>query len=339
MRLSNPFVLLTNFLEIALILAAVLGGVIVISLGMYALLRAFRQKKAWIYAILTPGAAGLALLTLFPILLMFLISLTNMSTRAGGGRDFFVNPDFGLIHLWNNLAFIFENQIYTWALSANLTYSVLQVLTHLFIGFGLALLMNRKLALRPLYRAILALPWAIPPLMAVITWRGEYHYDYGLFNAIARFVGHPPISWEQDAGWASIPTKFLIAWSATPFIFLVSEAALRSFPEEFSEAAEVEGAGHFARLWFVVLPMILPVLAPALLLDFIWTFNNVNAAAWLPGGPTLMVMVIQWFFYQVPSLYGQAATFGVLAFLTLFGIGMALNRALLGPSSPKSMRH
>ncbi len=69
---------------------------------------------------------------------------------------------------------------------------------HVAGGMGLALLLNRPMRGRGVYRALLILPWAIPQVIAVLAWRGEFHYEYGYFNIILTQLGLAPVEWMSD---------------------------------------------------------------------------------------------------------------------------------------------
>lgn len=209
-------------------------------------------------------------------------------------------------------------------LLVTLLWTLVNVALHLLIGFSLGLLLSRpNFRLRPLYRVLLIVPWAVPSYVTALAWRGMFDKQFGAVSAILEALGVTPFSW-----WAQFSTAFSAnvatnVWLGFPFMMVVTLGALTSVPKDVLEAAEVDGATRWQRLRRVTIPMVAPVLGPAVLLGSIWTFNMFNVvflvSAGAPDGSTetLVSEAYRWAFTR-QAQYGYAAAYSVLIFLLLF---------------------
>jgi arabinogalactan oligomer/maltooligosaccharide transport system permease protein len=208
-------------------------------------------------------------------------------------------------------------------LLVTLLWTVTNIALHVGIGFLLGLLLSRPgLALKPLYRVLLIIPWAVPSYVTALAWKGMFSRQFGAVSAILEAVGVEPFSW-----WARFSTAFsanLITnvWLGFPFMMVVTMGALTGISKEVLEAAEVDGATRWQRLTRVTIPMVVPTMLPAVLLGAIWTFNMFNVVFLVSGGEPdgttdiLISEAYRWAFTR-QAQYGYAAAYAVLIFLLL----------------------
>jgi arabinogalactan oligomer/maltooligosaccharide transport system permease protein len=151
------------------------------------------------------------------------------------------------------------------------------------VGLLLAITLNRKIALRRFYRAILILPYAIPSFMSILVWKGIFNTQYGAFNALF----HTHIDFYNNI-WLSRGIILLVnLWLGFPYFYLISSGALQSIPSELEEAAALDGANPTQILRRIKLPLIFQILSPLLIASFAFNFNNFNIIYLLTnGGPT-----------------------------------------------------
>ena len=202
-------------------------------------------------------------------------------------------------------------------------WTVANLALHVGIGFALGLLLSRpSLRLKPLYRVLLILPWAVPSYVTALAWKGMFSRQFGAVSALLEAMGVEPFSW-----WARFSTAFSAnlatnVWLGFPFMMVVTLGALTSVPKEVLEAAEVDGATRWQRLWRVTVPMVVPTMLPAVLLGAIWTFNMFNVVFLVSGGEPdgttdiLVSEAYRWAFTR-QAQYGYAAAYAVLIFLLL----------------------
>lgn len=217
-------------------------------------------------------------------------------------------------------------------LLVTLLWTLANVTLHVAIGFALGLLLSRpSLRLKPVYRVLLIIPWAVPSYVTALAWRGMFSRQFGAVSALLELFGVEPISW-----WAKFSTAFSAnvatnVWLGFPFMMVVTLGALTAVPKEVLEAAEVDGATRFQRLWRVVIPMVVPTMLPAVLLGAIWTFNMFNVVFLVSGGEPdgttdiLVSEAYRWAFTR-QAQYGYAAAYAVLIFLLLAVISRLMAR-------------
>ena len=134
-----------------------------------------------------------------------------------------------------------------------------------------------------------------------------------------------PIAWFADFSTAFTANVATNVWLGFPFMMVVTMGALTAVPADVLEAAEVDGATRWQRLWRVTLPIIRPALAPAVTLGAIWTFNMFNVVFLVSGGDPdgttdiLVSEAYRWAFTR-EAQYGYAAAYAVLIFLLLLFI-------------------
>ncbi len=275
------------------------------------------SRRTALLLFLGPSALVLGLIVLWPFVYNFWISLTNLGLYTiRDGAHFIGLAQYRRIFL--------EPELYTY-LGKTLVWTFVNVFFHVVLGVGLALLLNRPYRGRAIYRALLILPWALPQYIAALSWRGMFNYEYGQINLILNHLGLPQVPWlstETGAFAAAIITN---VWLGFPFMMVVALGGLQSIPREMYEAADIDGAGRWWRLRHVTLPLLRPVMMPAIVLGTIWTFNNLNVI-WLvtnQGEPGDSSHILVTYVYKAAFnyyRYGYAAAFSVLIFFVLVGL-------------------
>jgi len=200
-------------------------------------------------------------------------------------------------------------------------WTIIQVVSHVTLGLGLAMLMNRPMKLRGLYRTLIIVPWAIPQVIAVLAWRGEFHYEYGFLNLMLTRMGFEAIQWKINSVWNFVAMNLTNIWLGVPFMMVILLGGLQSIPETYYEAANVDGANKWDKFRHITLPLIQPVMTPAVVLGVIWTFNNfnvpflINAEYELETSDILVTALFRSAFEY--SRYGFAAAFSLVIFAIL----------------------
>jgi arabinogalactan oligomer/maltooligosaccharide transport system permease protein len=203
-------------------------------------------------------------------------------------------------------------------------WTVVNVTFHVVIGVFLALLLNQKIRGKSVYRTLLILPWAIPQYIVALTWRGMFNYEYGSINAVlTKYLSLPAVEWLRSPTEAFIACIITNVWLGFPFMMVVALGALQSIPHELYEAADIDGASAWHKLKTITLPLIRPVMIPAITLGIVWTFNNLNIV-WLVsngGEPSDSTHILVSFVYKAAFNYysfSYAAALSLVIFLILF---------------------
>ena len=207
-------------------------------------------------------------------------------------------------------------------------WTVANVFFHVVIGVFLALLLNQSIRARSVYRTLLILPWAIPQYIVALTWRGMFNYEYGSINLIiTKYLGLPAVEWLRSPTEAFLACILTNVWLGFPFMMVVALGALQSIPHELYEAADIDGASWWHKLKTITIPLIRPVMVPAITLGTIWTFNNLNIV-WLvsnAGEPSDTTHILVSFVYKAAFnfySFSYAAALSLVIFLILFSLSM-----------------
>jgi len=199
-------------------------------------------------------------------------------------------------------------------------WTAIQVPTHVILGLGLAMLLNRPMKLRGLYRTLIIVPWAIPQVIAVLAWRGEFHSQYGFFNIMLSAINLPGIEWKTNPFWNFVAINMTNIWLGIPFMMVILLGGLQSISGTFYEAADVDGASKWEKFRHITLPLLQPVMTPAIILGVIWTFNNFNVPFLLNDNELESSDILVTALFRAAfeyNRYGFAAAFAVVIFLIL----------------------
>jgi len=282
-----------------------------------------RTQNRLAFWFLLPAALVLLGVVAYPFFFNVWISLTNWNMFH------FRDPQFiGITHYLR----LFSEPDFYRIFGKTLAWTVINLIFHFTLGLGAALLLNQKLPARNLYRALLILPWAMPQYISALTWRGMFNVEYGAINIMLGKIGIDAVPWFSSEFWAFMAPVITNIWLGFPFIMVIALGGLQSIPKELYEAARIDGAGPVRRFFNITLPMLKPVLMPALVLGTIWTFNNLNVM-WLvtdQGLPADKTHILVTYVYKAAFMYyryGYAAAFSVFIFLVLVVIVRGYNRA------------
>jgi arabinogalactan oligomer/maltooligosaccharide transport system permease protein len=288
------------------------------------LVKLVKTKYAIPIMLVAPAALGLAILIGYPLLWELNVSFTNMSLKN------FKNP--GFLGIEQGMSVGFENyiQVFTqpvlkltgfWQLFAQtVLWTSINVFFHVSLGMALALLLHRKMRGKGIYRALIILPWAVPQIIALLIWRTEYNFEYGAVNQLLGMVGLGPFPWLSDPFWNFTAMVITNVWLGVPFMMVIILGGLQSISNDYYEAAEIDGATSRQSFRAITLPLLRPVLTPAIILGTVWTFNNINVPYFinqneLETSDILVTALFRQAFQY--NRYGDAAAFAFVIFLIL----------------------
>jgi arabinogalactan oligomer/maltooligosaccharide transport system permease protein len=204
-------------------------------------------------------------------------------------------------------------------LGQTVIWTFFNVLFHFLIGLGLALLINKPIKYRSIYRIFLLLPWAVPTYISAFSWRWLFNADYGFFNELLKNFGIAPISWLSDPFWSMFAVISTNIWLGFPFMMVTLLGGLQNIPVELYEAATVDGANKWQQFKNVTVPLLMPVALTTTLLGAIWTFNMFNIIYLVtqdnPHTDILATFSFKAFF--VRGEYALASSYAVIILLIL----------------------
>jgi arabinogalactan oligomer / maltooligosaccharide transport system permease protein len=301
-----------------------------------------QPKVSLAYMLIAPAVIAIALLVIYPFVYTVFLAFSDASATFQFLR--YGKADYSLQLGWDNFTRVFSGTLLSDAnssfwklLGITAVWTAINVVFHVSGGMGLALLLNRDMSRwgKAIYRTILILPWAIPGIIAILAFSGEFNGTYGFINIILRDVGiNNPPEWQSDPNYAFLMVCIINIWLGIPFMMVSILGGLQSISKEYYEAAEIDGANGWQQFRNITIPLIQPVLTPIIILGTIWTFNNFNVIylADRQGKTNILVTALYRIFGDLRN-YHLAAAFSLVIFvlLMIFAIGwIRLNGGLKG---------
>lgn len=253
----------------------------------------------WIYAylFLAPAAAVFFVLITYPVIDGIKTAFTNRAIAQAGE---FTGLD--------NFVYLFGNADYWRALLNSLVLTAGTVAAKLALGLLSAVILTQPMPMRGLVRALAFLPWAVPGLIAALSWKWIYDEQAGVLTYLALKLGivDQPVYWLSDPSVAMFSIAIAMIWQGLPFYTMMLIAALSSLPKEVVEAAHVDGAGGFRRFFEITLPQIKEVIIVTVMLSSIWTFNSFEKVYILTGGgPANRTQILPTLAYEYGIMQSQ----------------------------------
>ncbi len=264
------------------------------------------DRIKWLFV--GPAIIWILLFTLFPLL--YAIRTSFYAFRSGKMLRW-VGMD--------NFRFLFEDEALLSDLRRTFLYVIVVVAVEMVLGFGLALLFNREMRGVSSLRTLMVLPLFASPIALGYLGKTIFYEIDGPVNRAIEALGGTAVPWLSDPTWAFIAIMIVDIWQWTPFVFLVSLAGLQALPQDITEAAEVDGASAFQRLFSIVLPLMAPILWLILLLRTIDAFKVVDIVVSMTlGGPGRATELYGFYIFRTARRffnYGAAAAQGFLLLL------------------------
>lgn len=283
------------------------------------------KKNLLPFIYIAPAWVLMLAITFYPIFYSFRLSLTDMNLFR------FLKYNFVWFENYKEILGNFNGEFYI-ILARTVVWTVANLTVQVVVGLGLALLLvNPKLRLRSVYRTLLIVSWVVPAYITALMWKGMFNYDFGAINQILQMIGMGKVNWLNEVTFAWISIFIVNVWMAFPFMMTVCLGGLQSISHEYYEAADIDGASWWQKLRNITLPLIKPVLAPAVIMTSFVTFKQFEIV-WLmtSGGPADRTMLVMPYLFKNAFRsyrYGYAAAYGVVIFLILLVMVFSTMRA------------
>lgn len=301
-------------------------------------------KDAWrALPWLAPGAIVICVITLFPLIYQSAMALTDFSTVSirdglnGGvwravwegltGQAAPVDvavfgrrvPGFDQTRVhYAGFGALFSIMagLGTSVLVFDVLFTVLSVGMQTGLGVGVALLLNRPgVRFKRFWRTLFILPWAVPEFVGALAWLYVFEPDIGLITTLTG----EPLAWRSDSLQALAVLLVANAWLGFPFMLLAATAGLKMVSPEVMDAAAVDGATGWQRLRWVTLPLLQPLVVPALIIRVIFTFNQFYLFYVLrPPGSMVTLSLLSYQMFNITR--GPGGQFAVSAALNVFTV-------------------
>ena len=234
---------------------------------------ALKRKSTAAFLMTLPLILLIALLVIYPAFYSLHLATLNKSMQRFVGLG--------------NFQFLFTRETFWLVVQQSCIFAITAVIFKALIGFIVAHFVHNIPAKgQRKWRGMLLVPWVIPPAMSTLAWLWLFDPSYSAFNYLLAGVGIDRIPWTGETGWARFSVILVNIWVGAPFFMIMYLAALKSVPDQLYEAAAIDGANWWQRIWYVTLPMMRNIIAITTLFSLIVTFANFDIVRILTaGGP------------------------------------------------------
>lgn len=233
------------------------------------------------YILIAPAVLLVALIIIYPLIISIDLSFQNVKLpRIGAARKAFTTANYEKL---------FTSPEFWLACWVTLKLVTAVTIGSLLVGVSTALLVNNKFRGRKLSRLVMALPWAVPEVIAVVIFAWIFDSSFGLMSWLFIKLGFTDhmITWVSTPGAAFWALAITMIWKGFPFVSIMTLAGLQSIPSDFYAAAKVDGAGVWQRFRWITIPMLRPVLGVTMVLVILWVFRDFSIIKVLTGGGPL----------------------------------------------------
>ncbi len=265
------------------------------------------------YLYLLPLVALVLFLFLYPISYAVYISFTNFSVE-----HFFKYSFVGLY----NYAVALSSGVLTSIIEQTLIWTVGSIAAMVTMGLILAIILNQHgFRFRKPMFVLMLFPWAFPAFISLLVWEGMWNYEYGIINKLLGLIGIGAVNWFNSTPTAWILLIVTNLWLSFPYYTAVFLSMLQSIPNEYFEAARVDGASTLQQFRSITVPVLKQGLAFIILSGFIFTWNNFYPIYLLTGGaPGISTDILTVYSYQQAfsyDFYGLGAAYSIISTVIL----------------------
>jgi multiple sugar transport system permease protein len=235
--------------------------------------RFMRQRSTIAFLMCLPLIVIICGLVIYPALYSIYLSMLNKAQTRFIGLS--------------NFTFLMSRDTFWMVVQQSTIFALSAVFFKALIGLVTAHLVNNlPVKGQRKWRGMLLVPWVIPPAMSTLAWLWLFDPSYSAFNYLLAGIGIDRIPWTGETGWARFSVILVNIWVGAPFFMIMYLAALKSVPEQLYEAAAIDGANWWQKMWFITLPMMRNIIGITVLFSLILTFANFDIVRILTsGGP------------------------------------------------------
>ena len=242
----------------------------------------------WMF--MSPALVLLAAILVYPILYTIEISFSELDLASFSATEFVG---------WDNYQTVLEDDRFWHSLKVTGVYLAWAMPIQMVLGFGIAFLINAEWRGQPVLRALFLIPMVVAPVVAGGVWRMLLDPLWGLANYVLGIFGIGPMNWLADPTLAMVTLVMIDTWRWTPFVTLIATAALLSLPRDVFEAADIDGATWWTKLWSITIPLLLPIIAAVFVVRWLGAVKMFDIAlAATNGGPGRATNVLNLFIYE-----------------------------------------
>jgi len=226
-----------------------------------------------------------------------------------------------------NYTRMFQSSEFWQVLGNTAVYTIGTIPINMALSLWVAHILNKKLVGRKFLRTAFFAPVIISPVAAAVIWRWMYDPNFGLINYSISFLGIDAVNWLNEPTAAMFALIIMGVWKTFGINMVLFSAGLQGIPDNYFEAAELDGAGKWAKFWHITIPMLAPTTFFILIMSMISSFQVFDIVYVLTsGGPMGSTKVLVFYVYEYAFKFfemGYASAISYFLFAVLFVLTMA----------------
>ncbi|GAB6099738.1 hypothetical protein JCM16358_16170 [Halanaerocella petrolearia] len=281
-------------------------------------LKEFWERNKFAYLMLLPAFIAVLFVIIYPFFYNLRLAFSGLNMYSM--REFISSGTLDYIGFKNFIEVVTTSDFWT-VFARTIVWTGVNVICHVGFGIFLAILLDRDMKFKGIYRTLLVIPWAIPQYIVILVWRGMFNYRFGAINLVLNKIGIDSIAWLSDPTTGFLAAIIVNVWLGIPFMMMIALGGLQSIDPNYYEAAEIDGASSWQQVKNITLPLLKPVMIPAVILGVVWTFKNLKVIFMLTNETlTGKVDILVTYVYKAAFSYyryGYAAAFSFVIFIIL----------------------
>ncbi|WP_373218169.1 carbohydrate ABC transporter permease [Ruminococcus sp. 5_1_39BFAA] len=210
---------------------------------------------------------------------------------------------------------LLEDTMFLDALKRSVVWTIVILIFEMSLGLLFAIILNKDIYCKKLFRCLVLIPWIIPNAIAGIIWKWFLNESFGMMNYLLKSIGliSHNLNWLSDEKLAAISVVMVVIWKSIPFVAITLLAGIQAISADLYEAAKVDGARNFQCFRFITIPMLKNIMLITAILTSIWNFNQLEIIQVVTkGGPgeatlSLPVYIYRLFMQTFQTSYASAA--------------------------------
>jgi multiple sugar transport system permease protein len=262
------------------------------------------RDTAAFFLFASPWLVGFILLTVVPMLSSLFISFTKWNVLSP--------PKWAGL---GNYSTMINDPLFYKSLQVTFVYTFFSVPINIILSIFVALLLNNKISGMRVFRTIFYLPAVVSGVVVSLVWLWMFNPEFGILNNLLKLIGIQGPKWVYDENWA-IPSLILMSlWNVGGNI-VIYLAALQNIPTEYYEAAHIDGAGWWARFFYITIPGISSVLVFTIMTGIISSLQTFTSSFIMTqGGPNHATLFYAYYIYNNAFVWGKMGLASSLAWV------------------------
>ena len=258
------------------------------------------------YLFLLPCAILILVVLIYPVFSGLVNSFYNENLIRPIAKEFVGFENYGKL---------LKDSMFLDALGRSVVWTIVILIFEMILGLLFAVMLNKDIYCKKLFRCLVLIPWVIPNAIAGIIWKWFLNESFGMMNYLLKQIGliNHNLAWLSDEKLAAASVVMVIIWKSIPFVAITLLAGIQAIPSDLYEAAKVVGAKESQCFRFITIPMLQNIMLITAILTSIWNFNQLEIIQVVTkGGPgeatlSLPVYIYRLFMQTFQTSYASAA--------------------------------